>query len=387
MTRIENIRLYTGEQSHLNGCVLIDGDRILYAGDANDAPKTAVDEVIDGRGGILMPGFYNTHSHAAMTLERGVGSDLPLMEWLKPIVAIEAGLTGEDIYWGTQLAQLEMLRRGVVAYNDMYFKMDEVGKSAVESGMRATIARSCDTRQGIDTQLDLYDDWNGAGDGRVNVFMGIHSEYLTTPDIVTYAIETAAKRGMSFHIHLAETETETRGCIERHGMTPAAYFDHLGMFDTHTVAAHCVWMTDEDIEIMARKGVYVSHNPASNMKLASGVARITDMLKAGVNVSLGTDGPASSNVMDMMGDMRLASLLQKVSRLDAGALCAQDAIKMATRTGALAMGFDDCGLIKAGMQADMILLDANSETLGISPDLPAAIVFASQGLNVCMTMV
>ena len=227
----------------------------------------------------------------------------------------------------------------------------------------------------------------GEGDGLVKVYVGLHSEYLTTPEVAAYALETAKALDTGIHVHIAETRSETDGCIGRHGVTPVKYFEKLGFFERPTIGAHLVHVTDEDIEILARRGVYMAHNPASNLKLASGVAPVSKMLAKGVRVALGTDGPSSNNVLDMLGDMRLASLLQKGVFGDPKLLPAREALAMATRTGAEALGYMDCGLIEKGMRADMILLDGSAENMLPGPDPLSDAVYSAQGMNVALTMV
>ena len=387
MIKIENVRLYTGREYIPYGCVVTDGAFVRYAGAVSGCPDAPGARLVDGKNGLLMPGFYNAHCHAAMTLERGVGSDLNLMDWLHQIFPIEDRLNAEHVYNGTRLAILEMLRRGTVAFADMYFYMDEVARAAVSMGIRANICRGCNSVEGLNSTRDLYRAHNGAGDGLVKVYVGLHSEYLTTPEVAAYALETAKALNTGIHVHIAETRSETDGCIERHGVTPVKYFDNLGFFARPTIGAHLVHVTDEDIEILARKGVYMAHNPASNLKLASGVAPVSKMLERGVRVALGTDGPSSNNVLDMMGDMRLASLLQKGVFGDPKLLPAREALAMATRTGAEALGYMDCGLIEAGMRADMILLDGNAENMLPGPDPLADAAYSAQGMNVTLTMV
>jgi 5-methylthioadenosine/S-adenosylhomocysteine deaminase len=387
MIKLENVRLYTGKNYFQNGCVVTDGAFVRYAGDAKGCPDAPGAQMIDGENGLVMPGFYNAHCHAAMTLERGVGSDLNLMDWLHQIFPIEDRLNAEHVYNGTRLAILEMLRRGTVAFADMYFFMDEVARAAVEMGIRANICRGCTSNEGLDSTRELHRAHEGAGDGLVKVYAGLHSEYLTTPEVAAYALQVARELDTGIHVHVSETKSETDGCIERHGVTPVKYFDQLGLFERPAIAAHLVHVTDEDIEILARRGVYMAHNPASNLKLASGVARVSEMLEKGVRVALGTDGPSSNNVLDMMGDMRLASLLQKGVFGDPRLLPAKQALTMATRTGAEALGYHDCGLIEAGMRADMIVLDGHAENLLPGPDPLADAVYSAQGMNVTLTMV
>ncbi len=387
MIKIENVRLYTGSAYFDKACVLTDGALIRYAGDAKGCPDAPHARLVDGKNGLLMPGFYNAHCHAAMTLERGVGSDLNLMDWLHQIFPIEDRLNGAHVYNGTRLAIVEMLRRGTVAFADMYFFMDEVARASVEAGIRVNLCRGCVNREGLDSTRELYRAHEGAADGLARVYVGLHSEYLTTPDVAAYALETARALDTGVHVHVSETKPEVDGCLERHGVTPVKYFDGIGLFERRVIAAHLVHVTDEDIEILARRGVFMAHNPASNLKLASGVAPVARMLTSGVRVALGTDGPSSNNVLDMLGDMRLASLVQKGVFGDPKLLPAAEAIRMATRTGAQALGFSDCGLIDAGMRADMILLNGEAENMLPGPDPVADAVYAAQGMNVALTMV
>ncbi len=387
MIRIENVRLCTGKEYYPEGCVLTDGAFIRYAGETGNCPNDFGARRVDGRGGLLMPGFYNAHCHAAMTLERGVGSDLNLMDWLHRIFPIEDRLNAEHVYNGTRLAIMEMIRRGTVAFADMYFFMDEVARAAVEAGIRTNICRGCTDRAGVDSTRALYRDHEGAADGLVHVYVGLHSEYLTTPDTAARAAETAEALSTGVHVHVSETRAEVDGCIERHGVTPVAYFDRIGLFNRPAIAAHLVHVTDADIEILARRGVYMAHNPASNLKLASGVAPVSRMLASGVRVALGTDGPSSNNVLDMMGDMRLASLVQKGVFGDPKLLPAAQALTMATETGARALGYADCGRIEAGLRADMILVDGAAENMLPGADPVADAVYAAQALNVRLTMV
>ncbi len=385
MKKIINARIWTGTRAIENGAVAIDKQKIVYVGAQEGAPDAG--NCIDAKGGIVMPALYNAHAHSAMTILRGVGSDLKLMDWLNKVMPIEDGLTEEDVYWGTVLACAEQMRRGCVAFADMYYFMDEVARAALDTGIRANISRGCTDEQGADSVYGLYERWHGKGCGRINVYMGVHAEYTTKPDFVQYAVRVAGQLKTGFHVHMAESVDETKGCIERHGVTPVEYFRRFGAYENPTLAAHCVQVTDEDIRILAEHRVSVATNPASNLKLANGVAPISKMREAGVRVALGTDGASSNNTLDMFADMRLMSLLQKGMLRDATALNAADAISIATREGALALGFGDCGLLEEGMRADMILLDASAENLQpYDADLPATIVYAAQGQNVRMTV-
>jgi 5-methylthioadenosine/S-adenosylhomocysteine deaminase len=385
MIRIENAVVYTGEALIRDGAVLTDGDRIRYVGELSGCPGGG--RYIDARGGVLMPGFYNTHSHAPMTLLRGVGSDLKLFDWLDVVMPIEERMTDESIYWGGMLAAAEMLARGVVAFADQYYMLENLGRAARDSGMRANLCRGCTSIEGVDSTRALFDAWNGGANGRVKVFVGIHGEYTSSPDVVAYAARVAKELSTGIHLHASETRGETDDCLKRHGVTPIKYFHDLGVFGNHTIAAHCVHATDEDIQILKADGVFVAHNPASNLKLASGIAPIVKMLDAGVNVALGTDGASSNNALDMLADMRLAAIVQKCAANDPTALPPRTAIHMATRMGARAMGFSDAGLLKPGMKADMALIAADRTNMIPMADPLANVAYAAQGLDVRLTMV
>lgn len=388
MKKLTGVKLYTGEAYFPDGCVVTDADRVLYAGALDGCPDYgAMDEEIDGAGGIVMNALYNAHTHAAMTLMRGVGSDLALMDWLGKVMPIESQLDGEMVYWGTMLSIMEMIRRGTAGFADMYFYMERVAEAVAQTGVRAYLCRGSSNEEGVASNAALFRDWHGAANGRVRICMGLHAEYTSTPEIARNAIEQASRIGAGMHVHMSETRGEVEDCIKRHGVTPVKYFSDMGMFALPTLAAHCVHLSAEDRALLSRGGVWAAHNPISNMKLASGVADIRAMQRDGVRIALGNDGASSNNTLCMFTEMRMAALIQKGFNLDATALSAPQVIEMATRGGALAMGFDECGLIRPGMKADLILLDAQAENLLPVSDAAAAIVYAAQGLNVRMTMV
>lgn len=387
-TCIKNARLWTGEIEYKNGCVLTDGNRILYAGDAALAPAFAADETVDAMGGIVMPALYNSHCHAAMTLLRGAGSDKPLMDWLGVINPIEDRLDAGIVYAGSMVACMEMLRRGCVCFNDMYMFMEATARAVRDTGMRALLGRGIVAEDRLEENIALFENWHGKANGRIQVAISPYAEYGVSEELYKKCLHTADSLGAILHTHASETQYEVEACKERHrGLTPIRLLKELGIFSRHCVAAHCVWVDDEEIDILAENGVFVSHNPASNCKLGSGVAPITKMLEKGVKLSLGTDGAASNNGLDMIADLRLASLLQKAVHRDASALNAVDALSMATRGGALACGLGDAGLLKEGYLADLVIFDAQAENLMPVFDVPSAVVFAAQGLNVRMTMV
>ena len=385
MYLFKNIRLYTGEASYERGAVLTDGDNVLYAGDESALPEAGDAEVIDGRGGICMPGLSNAHSHAPMVLLRGEGADLPLAEWLACVQKLEENFTPETIYSGTMLAIMEMLRVGITSFADMYFECTDMIRAVLDSGIRANISRGSTSIEGIESHRALHREFDGA-EGRVRVFVGLHAEYTSDETVARTAVECAKKLGTGIHVHLSESAPEVAGCFERHGMTPPEYFDRVGLFGVPTIAAHCVHLSDGDMDILAARGVTAAHCPASNMYLASGVAKVTKMRQHGVCVAIGTDGAASNNTLDMFREMRLAAFAAKVTEGSASALPARDVINMATSVGARAMGFERAGVLSAGSAADLILLDGEALHLNAT-DIPTAIVYSANAADVRLTMV
>lgn len=372
--------------------------RIDYVGTAAPEPARAAayGEVYDGRGKLLSPAFYNAHSHAPMTLLRGYAENLPLQAWLNDAVfPFEAHITAQDCYWGTLLACAEMARYGVVSFSDMYYHMEEVARAAIDAGVKTNISDTLIAMGGealcdlpLKTQNDrLLADVHKAADGRVIVDCNIHAEYTTNPRAVTDIAAFAKENNLRIQVHVSETRLEHEECKQRHdGLTPVCYFDSLGVFDVPTTAAHCVWVDDEDIEILAKRGVYVAANPASNMKLGSGFAPIARMLECGVNVCLGTDGMASNNNHDMVQDMYLLALLYKGYSGDPTVVSPKQALYAATRAGALSQGREDCGYVACGAKADLCVFDTTGPSWHPATNPLTNMVYAGHGADVCLTM-
>ena len=343
-----------------------------------------------------MPAFYNAHCHAAMTLFRGYGEDLPLRRWLdEKILPAEEKLNFRRVYYGSKLAIAEMIRNGVVSFSDMYFFQEATAEAVLEAGVKANIARSivsfdpnitkeADPR--FAESVKLVEQYHGAGDGRLKVDMSLHAEYSNVDACCRYVAEYAKEQGLRMQLHLSETQAEHEACIERHGMTPAAYFASLGVLDVPTTAAHCVYVTDEDIAIMKEKGVYAVHNPVSNLKLGSGVMRLRDMLDAGVTVTLGTDGVASNNRLSVLRELQTAAILHKGVNRDPENIRAAQLPALATRNGALSQGREDCGMIAVGARADLILMDLNAINNIPCYDLATTLAYSASTSNVLLTM-
>lgn len=379
----------TGESSIIEkGYLVIEGDRITSVG-SGEAPSGRYDRVIDGKDQVVLPGFINTHTHAAMTLLRGYADDLPLMEWLSTkIWPLEAKLNGDHIYWGTLLAIVEMLQSGTTTFNDMYFFMDRTAQAVEEAGIRAVLSRGMigldpNGQEALLDSRQLVERWNGAAQGRIVFALGPHAPYTCPPDYLKQVVALSEELQVGLHIHISETLQEVEDIKNQYGVSPVQLMLDTGVFSRPTLAAHCVHVSDDDIAILHQHKVGVAHNPESNMKLASGVAPIPAMLRAGIAVGLGTDGASSNNNLDMLQEMRSCALLHKVSSMDPTILPAYQALELATIGGARALGLDDrLGMLKPGYQADMIIMNLTAANMVPRYDILANIVYAAQAGDV-----
>ena len=378
-----------------NAYLGVDGDTIDYIG--TEKPRAAYDQEKDLSGRLLLPGLINCHGHSPMVLLRGVGSDLSLQEWLfGKIMPIEDKLTAEDIRLGNQLALLEMISTGTTSYSDMYFEPQTAVENALACGIKANISRPVQCFDKNESyagnfrareSIQLFQDFHGAGDGRVRVDFSVHAEYTCFEHIVgPYSADCKALGGR-MHIHLSETKKEHDECVEKYGKTPAKWFYDLGTFDCPTAAAHCVFVTEEDMALMLEKGVSPIHNPTSNMKLGSGFAPIQRMLDLGLNVTLGTDGAASNNNLNMLEELHLAAVLHNGYHRDPAILKPAQLLAMATRHGAKLQGREDTGELAVGKKADIIALDLTKPHMVPNFDPMALAVYSAQGSDVVMTMV
>ena len=368
--------------------------RVAYIGET--APVGDWGEQYDGRHRLLLPGFFNVHSHAPMTLLRGYAENLPLQRWLnEKVFPFEDHLSAEAVYYATQLAIAEMLACGTVSFTDMYFHTEAMAKAVLESGVKCNLSRGltvfddseyAQTEASRDNEI-LLRDYHGTGEGRLLVDLCIHGEYTSTPKVVDAVAAQAKEHGVRMHIHLSETQTEHEECKQRHGMTPAAYMQAHGVFDVPTTAAHCVWIEGDDFEILAQHGVTVACCPASNLKLASGYANVPEMHRRGINVALGTDGAASNNNLNILQDLYLYAVAYKGYYHDSTLITPEQALFTATRAGALSQGRADSGLLKVGNRADLCVI--NTDTPQFTPmTAPACnVVYAAQGADVRLTMV
>ncbi len=375
--------------------------KIAYVGDA--APQASQEggmpdfgETYDGTGKLLMPASYNAHAHAPMTLLRGYAENLPLQAWLNDMVwPFEAKMTPQDNYWGTLLACAEMARYGTVGFSDMYYCTDERVEAITQAGLKANLCEGLlafEPKPYADYPIcakneELVAKHHGAADGRILIDYNIHAEYTSNPQVCADIAAIAKEKGLRIHLHASETKSEHEECKQRHdGLTPIRYFESLGVLDVPVTAAHCVWVDEGDIEILADRGVFVACNPASNMKLGSGFAPIPAMLERGVNVCLGTDGMASNNNLDLFQELYLMALVYKGAALVPAVVAPKQVLAAATRVGALSQGREDCGLVKQGMKADVCVLDVTGPSWAPMTDPLVNVVYAGHGSDVVLTM-
>ena len=370
-----------------NGFVGIKDGYINFV-DRDNAREFEANKIIDGKDKILMPGLINTHGHSAMTIFRNYAGDLPLEEWLfKYIIPKESALEEEDIYYGTMLGIAEMIKSGTTTFTDMYYHMEQVANAVSESGIRSNITKSAvilsSQKEDLKGASDYYKKWNKALNDRIRVSLEIHSTYLFTEELLRATANLARELGAGIHIHLLETLWERDEMYRRFGMDSVELCEKCGIFEVPVTAAHCVHLTDDNIDVLAKKGVNVAHNPTSNLKLGSGIARIPDMIKKGINVTLGTDGVASNNNLNMFEEINLAALIHKGINKDPTVIGAKQAIYMGTVNGAKAVGFgNQIGKVKEGMKADLLILDTREPHLCPMNDMSAAIVYSAQASDV-----
>ena len=370
--------------------VWVDGDKIVFVGrpTAEQLDSAVFERQTDLGGDLIMPSLKNAHTHSAMTFLRSFADGLPLHEWLtQQIFPMEAKLDAERIYWFTKLAILEYLSSGCTAALDMYFYLDSYVSACTESGFRCIM---CSADSGDANALtaieDAYVKYNKPDRPFVKYIPGLHAEYTCSKELIEGIGALAKKYRTPTTAHNSETASEVAGCIERYGMTPTQLLESVGAFDFGGVQYHCVHLSQQDIDIFKRRGITAVHCPASNLKLASGIADIKAMHNAGINVALGTDGPASNNALDMFREMYLMSVLQNIKYGDAAAFDSLDVLRAATVGGAKAMYLDDCDVIAEGKQADLIVIDLHKPNMQPLNNIPKNIVYSGGKSNVRLTM-
>ncbi|WP_026515921.1 amidohydrolase family protein [Butyrivibrio sp. MC2021] len=398
-TRFYNARILTMEDGRdiFEGELWVVGDRIIFVGTEEegrhycDSHKDTIlvwDEEIDCKKNLLMPGFKNAHTHSAMALMRSKADDLPLSDWLgTQIFPIEAKMTVEDIYHLSKISIMEYLTSGMTAAFEMYLTPFSVADAFRDCGFRC-VQTSCvnNFSQSVELLEKYYTDLNGR-DEYNSFILGIHAEYTCSKELLEKTAELTHKYKAPFWAHISETESEVKECRDRYGMSPVEFFDSLGLFDYGGGGYHLVWTDDKDMEIMKKRGLYAVTNPASNMKLASGVAPISDYVAKGIPVAIGTDGPASNNCLDMFREMFLVTALSKIRNMDAASMDASEVLKMATVNGAHAMGLKDADVLAEGKLADIIMLDMTQPNMQPENNIVKNIVYSGSKSNVLMTMI
>ena len=375
-----------GGMDVVDGEVWTDGDKISYVGPAK-ADRPAFDREIDLRGDLVMPGFKNAHAHSAMTFARSFADDLPLQNWLyDKIFPLEAKLTPEDVYDLTKLAILEYLSGGITSAFDMYFKRDAFAQASIECGYRMVI---CGALMAGDADWSVADadceKFNAMGP-LISYIPGIHAEYTASTELLSYMKGLIDRTKKPFYAHNSETKSEVEECIARHGLTPTALFEEFGLFEYGGGGFHCVHMTEADLEIFARRGLWVVTCQGSNSKLASGIAPVAEMQALGINLAIGTDGPASNNALNMFREMYLVSVLQKVQLHDAAVGDAAEVLRMACSGGAKAMGINaDC--LAPGKLADLVVIDLHQPNMFPVHNTVKNLVYSGSNTNVRLTMV
>lgn len=358
----------------------VDGNKITHV--AKEVERGEIE--VDASDCIVMPGCFNAHTHAAMTLMRGYAEGLPLKEWLRKIWELEARLDDEAVYWGTMLACVEMLKSGVTAFSDMYIHMHAVAEAVGEVGMRAVLGYGMADRgdeekakKELEIGIDFAEKWNGSFEGRITTMLTPHAPYTCSSEFLKKVAEIAREKGLLKHIHLSETLWEVKEIKEKFGRRPVELLDSLNFLDSNTVLAHAVWLSNREMKILAERGVSVAHCPTSNLKLSSGIAKVAELSEMGVNVSIGTDGAASNNMLSVLSDARLGALLQN---LRGKTLSPVQWLKMATENGYKAYKLNG-GKISEGYLADLAIF---SKTCRNTPlHNPASMLFVeNQAIHV-----
>ncbi len=394
---IKNGHVVTMDPKHQifeRGSVAIKKDKIVAVG--KDVKEKA-DTVIDARGKVVLPGLINAHTHLSMTLLRGVADDMELDPWLKTrIWPIEKHLRAEDCHIGALLGCLEMIKSGTTCFADQYFFMEDVARAVERAGIRGVLSYGIiefgdpkKRKSEIEAGERLVKAWHGKADGKVLTMFGPHAPYTCSPECLMKVKELAKKYGVGIHTHIAETQWEANDEIpKKYGKRPVEHLAAIGFLGPEILAAHCVWLTKEEIKVLRDHGVKPVHNPVSNMKIACGIAPVPEMLAAGIPVALGTDGAASNNALDMFNEMKFAALLNKVGRLNPTVMPAQAVLEMATINGGTALGLEKkIGSLEVGKKADVVLVNLKKPHLTPLHNVVSHLVYSAVGGDVDTTIV
>ena len=364
--------------------VYVDGGKIVKIGESD----IKADRIYDLSGNLLMPSFKNAHTHSAMTFGRSFADDLPLSSWLNDkIFPLEAKLNGDDIYKLSKLAFFEYLTSGITACFDMYYFPENMAKASVDFGFRTVMCGAVNNfKESVEKLEEYYNKYNNY-DELVSYKLGFHAEYTTSKGIMQGISQLAEKYSAPVFMHSSETKSEVEGCIERYGKSPTTLFYELGLFNYGGGAYHSVWVDDNDLEIYKKRGVWAVINAGSNCKLASGIAPVSKMMDLGINLAVGTDGPASNNALDMFREMYLIAATQKINDCDAASTDANAILKAATIGSAHCMGLDECDVIDEGKAADLIVIDMHRPNMQPINNITKNIVYSGSKENVKMTMI
>ena len=376
--------------------IYTDGEYIISAEKNKAMQEFEADRIINAENMLVIPGLYNAHTHLPMTMFKGYAEDMTLDLWLSDkIWPAEAKLNETMVYYGALWGIAEQIKNGVISCSEMYMFAEDILQAADESGAKLNFTNgvmSFEPNENPKNNKDLtkakrlYKNYHNSSHGRIKIDMSIHAEYTSHEKLIRAAADFSNENMMTNQVHISETKKEHDECVQRHGMTPCEYFNSLDFFDSPTIAAHCVHITEGDMDIMAEKGVTIAHCPSSNLKLACGIAKVPEMLKKGINVAIGTDGSASNNNLDILKEMYLASILQKGISGDPTAMPAKDMLKLATVNAALAQGREDSGVIEAGKKADLTVLDLNSLEAVPMYEYNSALLYSLGAKNVVMTI-
>ncbi|MGI5825578.1 MAG: amidohydrolase [Bacillota bacterium] len=391
----KNIDLLNENFSVEHNCyVIVEDKKIVKITDTAPFEENCYERTVDGKNKLLLPGFYNIHTHLAMSLLRGYAEDMKLQQWLfDKIFPFEAKLTHDDIYWGATLCIAECLRFGIVSVTDMYMDASANAEAVLDTGIKANLALMAANGLSSDPYPfagaeEWLREYHNAADGKLRLDAYIHAEYTTRESFVRQVAAFAKEKKLNIHMHLSETRQEHEECKERRGgRTPAQYFNDCGVFESPATAAHCVWVEADDMAIFKEKAVTVASNPVSNLKLASGICPVKEMLDLGINIGIGTDGVSSNNNLNMLEEMKTLSLLQKIKTDNPVAVSVKDVVYSATAAGAKSQGRLDSGVIKEGNKADLIMLDLDRPYMYPRHNLLNNLLFSAMGTDVVLTMV
>ena len=369
-------------------------DSIVYVGKTK--PSGDFGREYDGKNRLLTPGFYNAHAHSPMALMRGYGENLALQDWLNTrIFPFEDKLSGNAVYWATMLCMAESIRFGIVSSSDMYYFTEDMVRAVLDSGAKNNISRAISNPFGapvseLPSIREMRESvrFNGLGNGRIKIDASLHAEYTSDEATARAVADFAKEENLNMHVHVSETKLEHEECKERRGgRTPVRYLNDCGIFDTPSIAAHCVWIEGEDYDILKEKGVTVATNPVSNLKLASGICDVPALLEKGINVAIGTDSVASNNNLSFLEEIKTMALVAKVKHMDPTLITPAQALYAATRRGALAQGRSDCGILKEGMKADILAFRTDTPEMNPVHDMMNNMVYSASDGDIAMTVI